>query len=163
MKISHQSPWLWRPAGATVVASLTLPFLLVGCGSSNPPAAQAPSRNPQVSQGMSGKQKLTLLAGAAAMYYLYRKYQRDNQAALQKAQAAAPGGKIQYYRSKKGGYIYFRDPSNPQRVIKVTPPQSEVGTQQVSSDQLQDYDYQKFQGYNNAPTGETLDRYFPVQ
>jgi hypothetical protein len=165
MKISHQSQWLWRPAGATVVASLTLPFLMAGCGArSAPPAMQGPATTQRASNpGMSGKQKLTLLAGAAAMYYLYRKFQRDNQAELQKAQAAAPGGKIQYYRSKKGGYIYYRDPSNPQRVIQVTPAMSDVRTQRVSDNELQDYDYQKFQGYNNAPTGETLDKYFPVR
>jgi hypothetical protein len=110
---------------------------------------------------MSGKQKLTLLAGAAAMYYLYRKYQRDNAAALQKAQAAAPNGKIQYYRSKKGGYIYYRDPRNPSQAIRVTPPQSEVRPQQVAPSEANEYS--NFQGYNNAPTGETLDKYFPVQ
>ncbi|RYG70902.1 hypothetical protein EON80_06470 [bacterium] len=162
MKISHQSPWLWRPTGALVVASLSLPFLMVGCGSRSAPTPP-PSAPAASNQGMSGRQKLTLLAGAAAMYYLYRKYQRDNAAALQKAEAAAPGGKIQYYRSKKGGYIYFRDPRNPKVAIKVTPPQSEVGTRQVNPDELRDYDYQKFEGYNNAPSGETLDKYFPVQ
>jgi hypothetical protein len=161
MKISHQSPWLWRPAGATVIASLTLPFLLAGCGSRAAAPTQQSSGARVSNQGMSGKQKLTLLAGAAAMYYLYRKYQRDNAAALQKAQAAAPGGKIQYYRSKKGGYIYYRDPSNPSVAIKVTPPQSEVQTVQVAPNEAGEYS--KFQGYNNAPTGETLDKYFPVQ
>lgn len=161
MKTLHSHSWVWRPAGATVIASLALPLAMAGCGRSAPPAP--PQSGPAMSTGMNTRQKLTLLAGAAAMYYLYRKYQRDNAAALQKASAAAPGGKIQYYRSEKGGYIYFRDPKNPQRAIKVTPPLSDVGTRQVNSDELQDYDYSKFQGYNNRQSGETLDKYFPVR
>jgi hypothetical protein len=161
MKISKQKQGLWRPAGATVIASLTLPTLLAGCGSSAPPP-QAPmgQSRPAANAGMSTRQKATLLAGAAAMYYLYRKYQRDNAAKLQQIQAQAPGGKIQYYRSRSKGFIYYRDPRTKQAII-VAPAPNEVGTLNVPADQAQQYS--NFQGYNNATTGETLDKYFPVQ
>lgn len=167
MKISP-SYNLWRPSGVAVIASLTLPTLLAGCGSPAP-QAQAPmqQRAPQArpaNAGMSTRQKVTLLAGAAAMYYLYRKYQRDNAAKLQQMQAQAPGGKVQFYRSRKGGYIYYRDPRNPRIAIKV--PGTEQGVQGVQQQRVSDandYDYSKFQGYNGAQSGETLDKYFPVQ
>ena len=163
MKLSSQN-LLWRPSGVAVIASLTIPTLLAGCGSPAP-TAQAPNQRTApgrqaANPGMSTRQKATLLAGAAAMYYLYRKYQRDNAAKLQQASAAAPGGKIQYYRSKKGGYIYYRDPQTKQ-AIRVTPPQSQVTSMQVPQNEAAEYS--QFQGYNNAPTGETLDKYFPAQ
>ena len=159
---------LWRPSGVAVIASLALPTLLAGCGS---PAQQAqmprqqPMQNrPAASTGMNTRQKVTLLAGAAAMYYLYRKFQRDNAAQLKQAQAAAPNGKIQFYRSRKGGYIYYRDPRNPQVAIKI--PGTEQGVQGVQQQQISQAEasqYSQFQGYNGAQNGETLDRYFPVQ
>lgn len=160
MKLSTQT--LWRPSGVAVIASLALPTLLAGCGSPAP-TAQAPVPRMQQSRpanaGMSTRQKGTLLVGAAAMYYLYRKYQRDNAAKF----ASAPGGKVQFYRSKKGGYIYYRDPQTKQ-AIKV--PGTENGVEGVQQQQFNgndSYDYSKFQGYNGAQQGETLDRYFPVQ
>ncbi|PQV65468.1 hypothetical protein B1R32_101210 [Abditibacterium utsteinense] len=167
MKISSQT-YLWRPSGVAVIASLTLPTLLAGCGSPAP-QAQAPQQRTMPNRGaantgMSTRQKVTLLAGAAAMYYLYRKYQRDNAAQLQQAQAGAPGGKIQYYRSKKGGYIYYRDPRNPQVAIKI--PGTEQGVQGVQQQQVPQSEagnYSNFQGYNGSQSGETLDKYFPVQ
>lgn len=109
--------------------------------------------------GMSTRQKATLLAGAAAMYYIYRKYQRDNAAKLQQASAQAPGGKIQYYRSRSKGFIYYRDPQTKQAII-VAPGPDQVGTLNVPQEQAQQYS--NFQGYNNSPTGESLDKYFPV-
>lgn len=165
MKTSHHI--LWRPSGAVVIASLTLPTLLAGCGSPAP-QAQAPSssmqqRAPQTrpaNAGMSTRQKVTLLAGAAAMFYLYRKYQRDNAAKLQQVQAQAPGGKIQYFRSKSKGFIYYRDPQTHQAII-VAPGPDQVGTLNVPDNQAQEVS--KFQGYNNTQGGETLDKYFPVQ
>ncbi len=166
MKITTQN-LLWRPSGVAVIASLAIPTLLAGCGSPAP-QAQLPQQNaPQArpaNGGMSTRQKVTLLAGAAAMYYLYRKYQRDNAAQLQKAQAAAPNGKIQYYRSKKGGYIYYRDPRNPSVAIKI--PGTEQGVEGVQQQRIANdeaAEYSKIQGYNGAQSGETLDKYFPVQ
>jgi len=126
----------------------------------NQPMQNRPAANP----GMNTRQKVTLLAGAAAMFYLYKKYQRDNAAKLQQMQASAPGGRIQYYRSRKGGYIYYRDPRNPQVAIKI--PGTEQGIQGVQQQRISEAEaaeYSRFQGYNGAQSGETLDRYFPVQ
>ncbi len=166
MKISSQNR-LWRPSGAAVIASLALPTFLAGCGSPAP-TAQAPNQRmqqaPRANTGMSTRQKATLLAGAAAMYYLYRKYQRDNAAKLQQANAAAPNGKVQFYRSKLGGYIYYRDPRNPRVAIKI--PGTEQGVNGVQQQQVsgaEAAEYSRFQGYNGAQNGETLDKYFPVQ
>ena len=73
---------LWtKPVAALVIGSMTLPSL-AGCGgnaaqqASAPPldaiAGQAPMRPATSAQrpGMSGKQKMVLLAGAAALYYI---------------------------------------------------------------------------------------------
>ena len=153
---------LWRPASAAVLVSLSLPTFLAGCGSPAP-TAQAPvnQNRPAARQGgMSTGQKVKLLAGAAAVYYLYRKYQRDNAAKLQQAQAAAPGGKIQYYRSKSKGFIYYRDPQTKQAII-VAPAPNQVPQQSVPEAQAREYS--NFQGYDGSQTGETLDKYFPVQ
>ena len=49
---------------------------------------------------MSTKKKLVLLAGAAALFYMYKKHQ------------AKAGQQIQYYRSKNGR-VYYREPNNP--------------------------------------------------
>lgn len=164
MKLSTQN-LLWRPSGVAVIASLTLPTLLAGCGSPASQQSQAPMQStrqtrPMAKPGMSTSQKVKLLAGAAAVYYLYRKYQRDNAAKLQQANAAAPGGKIQYYRSKSKGFIYYRDPSTHQAII-VSPGPDQVQQQSVPEAQAQEYS--KFQGYDGATGGETLDKYFPVQ
>ncbi len=163
MKISSQVG-LWRPSGVAVIASLTLPTLLAGCGSPAP-QAQAPMQRPQQSRpanaGMTTRQKGTLLVGAAAMYFLWRKYQRDNAAQLRQA---SQNGEIKYYRSKLGGYIYYRDPRNPKVAIKI--PGTEQGVNGVQQQQVMENEasqYSKFQGYNGAQNGETLDKYFPVQ
>ena len=58
---------------------------------------------------MSTKQKLALLAGAAAVYYLYQKHKNKP--------GAGPQG--QYYRSRNGR-VYYRDAKG--NAIWVTPP-----------------------------------------
>jgi len=75
---------------------------LAGCGvrtvgaQSGPGTAQ-PARQP-ARQGLSTKQKVVLLAGAAALYYLYRKHQN--------AQGQGPEGR---YFLSKNGRVYYRD------------------------------------------------------
>ncbi len=93
-------------------------------------------------QGMStGKKAVIVLAGAALLYYLYKKHQ-----AAQQAQAGAQGNGAtpQLYRSSNGG-VYYRDPQNPQKVTWLTVPNQPVS---VPTDQVQQYapDYQKYQG-----------------
>ncbi len=160
IQVSPQSSWLWRPAGATVVASLVLPALLAGCGSpaqqTQVPVSQAPMRRtqPVANTGMSTRQKVTLLAGAAGMYYLYRKYQRDNAAKL-------ANQKVVYYLSKNGR-VYYRDPKT-HEAIYVTPAPDQARPVQLPASEAGDYDYSGIQGYNNAQNGKTLKDYFKVQ
>lgn len=159
MKISQPSSWLWRPAGAVVVASLTLPTLLAGCGSpaqqTQQPQAQAPmTRNqPVANTGMSTRQKVTLLAGAAALYYVYNRYKKQNAARLQ-------GQNVQYYLSKNGR-VYYRDPRNPQNVVWVTPAPEQVQSLEVPNSEAGAYS--GIQGYNNVQSGKTLRDFFQVR
>jgi hypothetical protein len=82
-------------------------FTAAGCGgrqidAESPYGGQGgPMRQPvnqQPRQGMSTKQKMLLLAGAAAVYYMYKKHQNK--------QGEGPNGK--YYLSKNGR-VYYRD------------------------------------------------------
>ena len=86
---------------------------------------------------MSTKEKVVILAGAAALYYLYKKHQ--------KAQA----GQVQYYLSKNGR-VYYRDPQTHQ-AHWVTPPPGGI---QVPAAEAQQYS--QYKGYNNSPTGQDL-------
>lgn len=102
-------------------------------------------------QGMStGKKAVIVLAGAALLYYLYKKHQAAQQAqAGTQGGAQANGATPQLFRSSNGG-VYYRDPQNPQKVTWLTVPSQPVS---VPADQLQQYapDYQKYQG-QAAPT-----------
>jgi len=92
----------WMAAVSLVVFTATIaapPMVL---------AQQAPIRGAQ--QGMSTRKKMVLLAGAAAMYWLYRRHQNS--------QGVGPQGR--YYRSRNGG-IYYRD-ARTHRPIRVQAP-----------------------------------------
>jgi hypothetical protein len=102
---------------------------------SAPEAASAP-----VHKGMSNGQKMVILAGAAALYYLYKKNQESHKA----GNASEP----QYYLSKNGR-VYYREKGG--RVHWVTPP-----TEGVQIPQSEASEYQQFQGYDNSTTGKTL-------
>ena len=139
-------------------ASMVAPGLLAGCGgqaAAPPPNAmqprmQQPNRMQQPSQGMSGKQKMLLLGGAALAYYLYKKNRNAQNQAL-------PQG-VQMYRSKNGG-IYYRDPRNPQTPIYVVPPTGQpFNTRlQVSESEVQGLNLQQYQGYGGGSSGTGLD------
>jgi len=163
MKTHSRNP-LMRSAALLVAGAMITPTLLAGCGgqpqSSPPPppidasqgGARPPAGRAPVAQkpGMSTKQKVLLLAGAAALWYMYNKHR-------QKAQAQ--GQTIQYYRSKNGR-IYYRDPQTHQ-AIYVTPPQQPMRVT-VSPQEAQQY--QDIEGYNNQRTGRGLDDLFsPAQ
>jgi hypothetical protein len=102
------------------------------------PQAPAPARAPAAHTGMSTGEKVVILAGAAALYYMYKK-QRD---------AQNQPVKTQYYLSKNGR-VYYRDAQG--RAHWVTPPQQGI---QVPASEAQQY--QGFQGYNNQATGKDL-------
>ena len=141
-----------RASGAMVLlflGSLSGPFL-AGCGGSRPSGANLPPvddtrvgggvppmPSPQ-RQGMSTNQKLVMLAGAAALYYMYKK-QRD---------ANNQPTKVQYYLSKNGR-VYYRDAQG--TAHWVTPPPN--GIQVPASEAAA---YQGFQGYNGSATGRDL-------
>jgi hypothetical protein len=148
-----------RPVAILLCTSLTAPILLTGCGggasqSSAPPPIDdtqggrttAPMSRPQgqTRTGMSTKQKVVLLAGAAALYYMYKRHQ------------AKAGKQIQYYRSKNGR-VYYREPNNPKQVHWVTPP-----AQGFRLPENEASEYSGIEGYNNSRNGRGIDDLFPL-
>ena len=149
---------------AVACAALTLP--MIGCGSgasSNASGANLPpidaSRGgggmmsgPAPMQqapktGMSTGKKVMILAGAAALYYMYKKNQ-------EKKAAGQLANQPQYYLSKNGR-VYYRQPNG--QAVWVTPPAQGI---QVPYDEAQQYS--QFQGYNNQTTGyPDLSRFAP--
>lgn len=140
------------PAAIFLSALLSVPFLS-SCGDNSrtasppPPVDDTVGRNvnypattnqPQARKGLSTGQKVAILAGAAALYYLYQ--QRKN------AQGSGPNGK--HYLSKNGR-VYYRDSQG--RAHWVTPPQEGI---QVPESEAQRY--RDFQGYNGRSTGRDL-------
>lgn len=125
---------------------------LVGCGGSqeagmsNLPPVDDTRNGSTYSQpaerkaGMSTGKKVALLAGAAAMYYMYKKNQ-DNQ---KRGNTSEP----QYYLSKNGR-VYYRDKDH--RAHWVTPPTEGI---RVPAEEAQQY--QDFQGYEGRSTGRDL-------
>jgi hypothetical protein len=99
--------------------------------------AGGPANNTPPKTGMSnGKKVVIVLAGAALLYWLWKHHQQQN------------GQNVQYYKSKKNGRIYYRDPKTHQ-AIYVTP--DPKGYEVTPEEQQQ---MQKYQGYNNQSTGE---------
>ncbi|HEX8552418.1 MAG TPA: hypothetical protein VF681_12790 [Abditibacteriaceae bacterium] len=132
-----------------VAASFAVP-MLAGCGGQQ---AQAPMDQPRNSQmprpvgapnaqqggGMSTRNKVILLAGAAALYYMYKKRQN------------AQGQSVQYYQSKNGR-IYYRDPKTKQAIWVTQAPQIQVPANEAQ-------EYSGYQGYNNQNTGREFGGY----
>ena len=96
--------------------------------------------NKPARKGMTNGQKVVVLAGAAALYYLYKKNQD--------AHKAGTTSEPQYYLSKNGR-VYYREQGG--RVHWVTPPADGVQVPQSEAS-----DYQQFQGYDNSTSGKTL-------
>ncbi len=144
-KQSAKRGFLRKQTAMLVVASLAMPAFM-GCGGSkndanNIPApvddtqrgAQSSTMNPNPAPhtGMSGKEKVAIVAGAALLYYLYKHHQKQN------------GQEVQYYKSKNGR-VYYRDPQTHQVhwVSPVTVPAAEAA------------DYSGYKGYNNSTGGQ---------
>jgi hypothetical protein len=98
-----------------------------------PPANQSRAR-----QGLTNTQKVAILAGAAALYYLYNKHKNKQ----------GQGAQGQYYLSKNGR-VYYRDAEH--RAHWVTPPPGGIQVPEAEARQ-----YRDFQGYNNRATGRDL-------
>jgi len=156
-----------RPIALALTASLLAPTFLAGCGSGTqtasappPPREATPGEmqrmnpNPAAVQparrGMTTKQKVVILAGAALLYYLYKRHQAKN---------PAPQG-VQYYLSKSTGRVYYRDPQTHQ-AIWMTPPPNEARPMTVPEDVANDY--RDYQGYNNQTAGRQLSDEFQLQ
>jgi hypothetical protein len=139
------------PIAVLLSTLLALP-MLNSCGGGSRTAAPPPvndnvgrtvSNNgqPQVRRGLTNGQKVAILAGAAALWYLYNRHKN----------AQGTGSEGRYYRSKNGG-IYYRDAQG--RPHFVTPPSQGIQVPESEAQQYQDY-----QGYNGRTTGRTLPAY----
>lgn len=138
-----------------LTALLTFP-LLNACGGNTaappPPVDDTrggtvyppPANQTQVKRGLTTGQKVAILGGAAALYYLYNRQKN----------ARGAGAQGQYYLSKNGR-VYYRDAQG--RPHWVTPPPEGI---QVPEEEARQY--RDFQGYNNRPTGRTLDELQPA-
>ena len=142
-----RAPRASRWTALTLVATLGLPTLAVtaGCGhgggggdnsqvSTNAPAPMnnAPMNGaPAAKPGLSGKQKVVLLAGAAALFFLYKHYQ--------KADTAQAEARPQLYREDSGpnkGAIYYHKNDANHTVVWLQAP---AGGISVPADQAQQY------------------------
>ena len=81
-----------------------------------------------------------MLAGAAALYYLYKRHQN--------AAATSTGENSQYYLSKNGR-VYYRD-ADP-RAHWVTPPPNGIQVPEAEA-----AEFKAFQGYDNSSAGRDL-------
>jgi hypothetical protein len=157
MYIDHKS-WFASRSLALLAASVLVAPAVIGCGSGGNSGANMPpvddSRAQTFNQpyggyqqpaapkrGLSTGQKFAILAGAAALYYMYKKNK-------EKQQAGQLNGQPTYYLSKNGR-VYYRDQSG--RAHWVTPPPTGI---QVPYDEAQQY--RDFQGYNNQSYGRDL-------
>ena len=96
------------------------------------------TNQPQVKKGITTGQKVAILAGAAALYYLYNRHKNRQ----------GQGAEGQYYLSKNGR-IYYRDAQH--RAHWVTPPSEGIRVPESEAQQ-----YRNFQGYNGSTTGRDL-------
>lgn len=131
----------WIALGLVVTLSAVTSF---GCGRTEPaPPVDDSQRGAAASEseraGMSTGKKVVLLAGAAALYYLYKKHQNAKTEA---------GPDSQYYLSKNGR-VYYRDAEH--RAHWVTPPPGGIS---VPAEQA--HEYREFQGYENSSSGRDL-------
>lgn len=138
-----------RYTSTLLSAVMTVP-LLISCGgrpdqSNLPPVDDSgtrttsyPAQQQARKKGLSTGQKVAILAGAAALYYLYDQHKNRQ----------GTGAEGQYYRSKNGR-IYYRDAQG--RPHWVTPPSEGI---QVPAEQAERY--REYQGYNGRETGRDL-------
>jgi hypothetical protein len=113
----------------------------VGQGQTNsgPYAPRGGTETDTRKPGVSTGQKVVLLAGAAALYYMYKHHQSAK---------AETGPEGQYYLSKNGR-VYYRDEDH--RAHWVTPPAE--GLRVPESEAAA---YRHFQGYDGNATGRDL-------
>jgi hypothetical protein len=103
--------------------------------------APAPTPAPTESHWSTGKKTAVVLAGAAALYYLYKKHQTGTH-------ANAIGADGTYYLSRNGR-VYYRDADH--RAHWVTPPPGGITVPAAEA-----AEYRGLQGYDNNPNGKDL-------
>lgn len=137
---------------AVLLSALLMVPLLSSCGGGSKTATPPPvddtigrtvsdrntTNQPEAKKGMGTGQKVALLAGAAALYYMYNQHQN----------ASKEGAQGKYYLSKNGR-VYYRDAEN--RAHWVTPPAEGIRVPESEAQQ-----YRQFQGYNRSSTGRDL-------
>lgn len=149
MNTTHTEQKRWMRSLSVLLSALLTTPLVVACGGGTQqanlppvddsrPNAAAPPAQQQARKGLSNRQKVAILAGAAALYYLYNQHKNRQQ--------QGPQGK--YYLSKNGR-IYYRDDQG--RAHWVTPPKEGI---QVPYEDAQRY--REFQGYNGRQDGRDL-------
>ena len=143
------------PANTQPIASNNAPMNggtqpMTGTGAQTMAGSGTMASTTQQRPGMSTKEKVVLLAGAALLYYLYKKHQAAEQAQTAGGQTAMANGgsgqgNAQLYRSSNGG-IYYRNAQH--QAVWVTAPSGSVS---VPASQVQQYapDYQQ---YSNQAT-----------
>jgi len=130
-----------------LVASFALPTFAVtaGCGGKNNAADQTATSAPvdatnaqpnaqPAKAGLTGKQKVVLLAGAALLFYMYTRYKKQD---AQAAQNGGAGANPQLYREDKGpnkGAIYYHKNDANHTIVWLQAPAQGV---QVPADQAQ--------------------------
>lgn len=138
---------------AVLLSALLLVPMLSSCGggsrtASPPPPVddtigrnvsdRTPANQPQAKKGLGTGQKVAILAGAAALYYLYNQHKN----------APKEGAQGKYYLSKNGR-VYYRDAEG--RAHWVTPPPEGIRVPESEAQR-----YREFQGYNRQATGRDL-------
>ena len=134
-----------RSLATTACAALVLPLATPALALEPLGGALSATRaasNAAVAQGMTARKKVVLLAGAAALYYLYRRHQANS-----RNTAGTPQGQPIYYLSKNGR-VYYRDANH--QAHWVTAP-----TQPIAVPYDEARGYQGLQGYANSRSGET--------
>lgn len=160
MDITQDQPRKGLRAIALLLTALLTQPLFTACGSGNRTAVPPPvddsrietqsdrslsTNRPQARRGISTGQKVAILAGAAALYYLYNQHKNKQEL----------GAQGKYYLSKNGR-VYYRDDQG--RAHWVTPPREGIRVPEEEAQQ-----YRDFQGYNGRATGRDLTDLAPAQ
>ncbi|NEU79287.1 hypothetical protein [Nostoc sp. UIC 10630] len=136
---------------AVLLSALLMVPLLSSCGGGSQKASVPPpvddtvgrtvsdrTNQTEVKKGLGTGQKVALLAGAAALYYMYNQHKN----------APQEGAQGKYYLSKNGR-VYYRDAEH--RAHWVTPPAEGIRVPESEAQK-----YREFQGYNRSATGRDL-------
>jgi hypothetical protein len=136
---------------AVLLSALLMVPLLSSCGGGSQKASVPPpvddtvgrtvsdrTNQTEAKKGMGTGQKVALLAGAAALYYMYNQHKN----------APQEGAQGKYYLSKNGR-VYYRDAEH--RAHWVTPPAEGIRVPESEAQK-----YREFQGYNRSATGRDL-------